>query len=612
MKPSIFAVSAAAFTVAAAFIALFLTVPGHVQAHQPEGLRVSLSTVPAPPCPYGHDSVCETQTPLPAPNPYQGDQADAPVSAGTVADTGHVNRPSIRAIRYVRSSGGFLADDGTQETSGTVRAALTSDITGLPWVADGLTGQERVTRDWLSLLQDQEPVLASSLIGMPFLQDHNPGDRAAIESIADIAIGYGDAAFVTRTLAITALADDGGLDNEEAKIFSTFALAYGDGLFTDILVMAFLGEVEESTAQGRYNNSITYAVVRQFDGVDNSAVMAAAKTAVDNAEKLMGKALPTDFVPIAVHNGPGAGVNNGISIRVDDIIDTVAVTERYRLIVVAHEVGHFYWLLPGAENAWLTEGAAEYIAAYTEKQEYSDADLSTHFWPCSYYRTIEHLRADQPGATSSGSMCNYSLGERLFINLGRTMTDSAFATAFRKLHRDAEASVENGNDTGELLMKAFCSTCLNNPRNLGATGFTVARRYGERILTQRSAASGSVPRLGQVDLLAIEGTGGSGQVYLGFAEIPASSPDPSRWVRLQFHDVTNPPETARIRVTEYHEDREPWADAYQTLTVFSEGTNAWFYAYLHSPDRRPVGHHWVTVENETGQEIAQVEYQVTQ
>ena len=221
MKPSIFAMSAVAFTVAAAaFVTLFLSIPEHAEAHQPDGARVSLSAVPAPPCPHGHDSICETQTTRPAPNPYQGDHADAPVNAGTVAHTSHVNMASIRTIRYARSSGGFLVDDGTPETSGIARLALTSDITGLPWVADGLTPQERVTRDWLSLLQDHEPALARSLAGMPFLQDHNPGDRAAIESIVDIAIGYGDAAFVTETLAITELADGGGLDNEEAKIVS--------------------------------------------------------------------------------------------------------------------------------------------------------------------------------------------------------------------------------------------------------------------------------------------------------------------------------------------------------------------------------------------------------
>ena len=105
------------------------------------------------------------------------------------------------------------------------------------------------------------------------------------------------------------------------------------------------------------------------------------------------------------------------------------------------------------------------------------------------------------------------------------MTDTAFKTAFRKLHRDAEASLDNGNDPGELLLQAFCSTCASNPRNLGATGFTLARRYGERILTDRTTTTGTVPRLGEVVTAAVLGAGD--QRYYGFSEIPASSPDPT-------------------------------------------------------------------------------------
>ena len=608
----------AAFTavaVCAVVAGLFLVFPDRADAHQPEGLRVSQAPVEDFPCPYGHDSGCEVASSPPAPNPYQGGRPDTPISPDIIGNPHQGNSTGLRALRDLRAAGGLklsgsdaVTGSGDTNDSGPGRATLTSDITGLPWVADGLTTPETVTRDLLGLLQGHEPALTRSLTAMPFLQDHNPGDHAAIESIAVIAVVYDDPDFVTETLAISELADGGGLDNDEAKIVSTFALAYAEGLEFEIGLLAIFGEIEESTVRGRYNNSITFCVIRLFTDLDNSAVMGRAKDAVSHAEELMGKALPTDFVPIAVHNGPATGSNNSISIRIDPYIDTDAVSDRFRLGVIAHEIGHYYWGLPGREYDWLTEGAAQYIAAYAEKKKHNDADLYTHFQPCPYYRTVEHLRADAPSEFSSGIICNYSLGESLFINLGRSMTDTAFKTAFRKLHRDAEASLDNGNDPGELLLQAFCSTCASNPRNLGATGFTLARRYGERILTDRTTTTGTVPRLGEVVTAAVLGAGD--QRYYGFSEIPASSPDPRRWVQLYFNDVTNPPDTVRIRVKQYHEDREAWFDKYQDRYVFFSDNSAWVYPYLGSQNPRPTGHHWVQVFNATGQLIAQVEYQV--
>ena len=612
----------AAFTTVIVVIsvaAFFLASPEPADAHQPEGLRISQAPVEDYPCPYGHDPACDSTSALPAPNPYWGASPDTQLNTDIIGNVNLGRSVSLYAIGNIRTGRWKLpsgSDTVTESTNsddpGDVRAALTSDITGLPWVADGLTSQERITRDWLSFLQDREPALAQSLTGMPFLQDYNPGDQAAIESIVVVAVIYDDPDFITETLAITELADGGGLDNDEAKIVSTFALAYAQGLTFDIEWLAKYGQIEESTVTGRYSNSITICVIRLFEDFDNSAVMGRAKNAVTHAEELMGKALPTDFIPIAIHDGPATGGNNGISIRIDEILDYTVTTDRDRLNIIAHEIGHYYWYLPGAEYDWLAEGAASYVAAYAEKKKYNDSDLYTHWYPCPYYRTVEHLRADAPTEFSAGIICNYSLGERLFINLGRSMTDSAFKTAFRKLHRDAEASIDNddGADPGELLLKAFCSTCVNNPRNLGAAGFTLARRYGERILTDRTAAEGSVSRLGQVVSASISGVY-IHEAYFGFAEIPATSPDPRRWVRLYFDDVTNPPKTVRIRVKQYHEDREPWYDAYQERPVHSlDDGGALVLPFLGYHQARPTGHHWVSIFNESDQLIAQVEYQV--
>ena len=600
-----------------AVAAILIASPEPAEAHQPEGLRISQEPVEDYPCPYGHDSGCEVASSPPAPNPYQGATPDTPISPEIIGNFPLDDSFSLRAMRLLRAAGGLKqsssdAVTGTDDTddTGTVRAALISEITSLPWVSDGVDADEQITSDWLSYLHDHEPTLATSLIAMPFLQDHNPGDRAAIRSITYIAVDREDADFVTDTLAIAELADGGGLDNDEAKIVSTFALAYSYDLDIDIKDFAKQGTIEESTATGRYNNSITFCVIRISTEKTNSKIMAEAKDAVDHAEELMGAALPFDFVAVAVHDVPPAGANNSISISIDSKYDTDDETDRERYGVVAHEIGHYYWALTGREYDWLDEGAAQYVAAYAAKKKYDDGDLQIDFRPCPYYRTVEHLRADAPQSESSGFICNYSLGERLFINLGRSMTDSAFKTAFRKLHTDAATSSgqENGTDPGELLLRAFCSTCASNPINLGATGFTLARRYGERILTDRTATAGFVPSLGEPISTAMAGA--HDQRYFGFAEIPANSTDPRRWVRLYFDNVTNPPDTVLVGVNQYHEAREPWSIRLQERRVYSLDKSAWFFVYLSDQNPRPTGHHWVSIFNETGQLIAEVEYQV--
>ena len=68
-----------------------------------------------------------------------------------------------------------------------VSYAITSEIAGLPWATDGQTASEKVTLDWLGALQGYNPSLASALTRMPFLQDHNPGDRQAIQTLTIIS-----------------------------------------------------------------------------------------------------------------------------------------------------------------------------------------------------------------------------------------------------------------------------------------------------------------------------------------------------------------------------------------------------------------------------------------
>ena len=609
----------AAATLAAAVVivgAQLLATDGNVAAYQPDGLRMSLAEMPEPPCPYGHEDGCETAPPLSAVDPYfaanphellpdsHARQHRLDQSASIEYFQEKLNSKRARAGNESNAAG----SDPNAGVNG-VNYAITSEIAGLPWATDGQTSSEKLTLNWLGYLQEYNPSLASALTSMPFLQDYTPGDHQAIQTL--VHISEYEPEYAAAIVASAGFADGGGIDNTEAKIIAVMRIPYKDGNTDLIYLLPDYGTVEERNTVGRYGNPLNFSIVRLAMSRQNSKLMQTATTAVSDAETLMGQALPIDFVGILVADVPdAAGVNNSISIQVNAGFDGTRYSNRSRQRLIAHEIGHYWWR--GNHEHWISEGAAKYIGAYSEWRQFNLNDLNTDSSPCPYYRTIEHLRADNPqyakNDVSYGSLCNYSLGERLFINLDRSMTREQFNTAFRNLHQRLSTYKQDEIDQGQSLMRAFCPGCSGNPRNLGSIGHTLARRYGEKVLTDSSAPTGSIPRLGTSQRAPII-TRGNAQY--GIAEVSASSPDQRRWLQINFDNVNSPPETVRVIVVQYHEDREAWYDYTQERSVHSrEGGRAWFYASLGSPQRRAIGHHWVYVYNEGGQKIAEAEYQV--
>ena len=605
---------------------------GSAEAHQPDGLRMSQAQIPEPPCPYGHDSGCETisLSGLTTFDLYQSPDPHALLPAA--AGRSHLaHSAGIADIDWLRPdenghSNNVLTDTGSKPggpDDNRVNYAVTSDIAGLPWISDGISPAERQTMAWLSELQEHNPSLVTVLTRMPFLQDHTPGDLQTIQTLTVISRGTAtiDPApqYATEIVSAPGFADGGGVDNTEAKIIAVMSIPYLIGDTTLIEWLSEFGTVEEQTVIGRFRNSTNIAIVRLITERQNSQLMQSTKSAISDGETLMNQPLPIDFVGMLVGSLEGAlGANNGISLLVDPRFDAYHSSGRFRQRVVGHEIGHYWWSPNRYHEDWISEGAAEYMGAYTVKRQFGDNDVRADNYPCPYYRTIEHLRADSPQygvEPSYGSICNYSLGERLFINLDRVMTDTAFNTAFRNLHWRLSTYETNEIDQGLSLVRAFCLQCRQQQApqyqiNLPATGHVLARRYGEMIFTDSSPADGAVPGMGQSVLAYVRDPNNRNRQY-GVPQIPASSPDQRRWVTVLFDNVANPPDTVKILVIQYHEEREPWGVWAQERPVYSnEEGDAWFNAYLGAPTRRAAGHHWVHIYNESNQKIAEVQYQV--
>lgn len=607
-----------------------LVVAGNAAAHQPDGLRISQTEIPEPPCPYGHDDGCEfVPSRLTTSDPYQSPDPHAPSLHSHVGFRYSENSASIAhlkervAARISQTGTGSAVEGGDpgDDNSG-VSYAITDEIADLPWVGDKLTPSEKLTLEWLGELQEHNPSLVSALVPMPFLQDHSPGDLQAIQTLTVISRGISQIPpapdYAAEIVNAESFDDDGGVDNTEAKIIAVMGIPYLNEDARLVELLTEYGTVEEQNTTGRYGNTINISIVRLLTTRQSSELMQAAETAIGDAETLMGQALSTDFVGILVSDLPGAaGANNSITMQVDTGFDGTYYSDRYRQRVIGHEIGHYWWSSNARHEHWLSEGAAEYIGAYTVRSQFGDNDMFTDTYPCPYYRTIEHLRADGPAygwERSYGSLCNYSLGERLFINLDRVMTTAAFNAAFRDLYRRVSTYKQDEIDQGLSLTRAFCSQCQQQQSrqrqiNLPSAGHVLARRYGEKVFTDSSAPDGLIQGLGQAQSVRINDYSVQNRQY-GVAQVPASSPDQRRWVLLRFRDVTDPPDTVSIFVDQYHEEREPWGVWSQEQEVYSRDGNAWFYVYLGAPVRRAPGHHWAYIYNVQDQKIAEVEYQV--
>lgn len=385
----IFAAAALSVIVVIAAVQLHFSA-GSVSAHQPDGLLISHTNIPEPPCPYGHDDACERAArPKSEPvfvwpdNPHQPlpDAAAVQDHFESLANFAELERQvnaritsDVFAVRF--------ADGGPDSPGGDARYAITSEISGLPWATDGQTESEKITLGWLSYLQDLNPTLASSLTQMPFLQDHTPGDLQAIQVLARISRWY-DPQDATALATLPGFADDGGIDNTEAKIIAVMYEVYRRGNQYWIEQLANNGTVEEQTRAGQHGNTLTFAIVRANETRQNSKLMQSAIAGVQDAETLMGEALPTDFVGIVVEAAGAYANNNGISIQLEAEFDGTH-SDRRRQSTTAHEIGHFWWTTRAEHERWISEGVASYIGAYSVRSQFNDDDLTLTRYPCPY------------------------------------------------------------------------------------------------------------------------------------------------------------------------------------------------------------------------------------
>ena len=336
-------------------------------------------------------------------------------------------------------------------------AEVASSVVSLGWVRDGIDDVEVKTIEELSYIANKDAGAALRIVGMPFIETIEPPDISAMASLWQLA-AFKPETFA-RVMSHAALLD--GISNDLAPVVATLNGVAGTnpGLI-DVLLDSSKVLLERRAITLPLSGDVILFIIRTSPGAGRS--MDLLEYSVRNAEEYMGASLPTNYVGLIYENavsGSSAGTNFGthVAILPEYDIDDGSHEASLAGSAIAHEVAHYYW----SGNAdWVDEGAADFTASIIENAR-TGRQIGATNPPCGHARNIAELESLNIAQGDVAFRCNYSLGERLFVDLYRTLGDGDFRQGFRDLYLASEVEDDDdrrGTSVGiEHIRKAFRS-----------------------------------------------------------------------------------------------------------------------------------------------------------
>ena len=447
------------------------------------------------------------------------------------------------------------------------------------------------------------------IVDMPFLETIEPPDISAITSLrlacglqtGDVCRGdvprHGARWHIGRLGPIVATLN-GVAENNPGLI--------------DILLDRSKVSLELRTITLPLAGDVVLSIIRTGPGAAPS--MDLLEHSVRGVEEFMGLPLPTNYVGLLYEDavyGSNAGANFGTHIAIlpnYDVADGSYEAE-FAGAIIAHEVAHYYW---SGNEGWVNEGAANFMASVIDGAR-TGRPIAVTNAPCGHTDSLAELENLGISKGDIEFRCNYSLGDRLFVDLFRTLGHERFRQGFRDLYLASEKEDEDDNVRGtpvgiEHIGEAFRSDDRSE-------SFVISRWYDgtEPYDLSRLDTGPVAPNL----------PGINGRIDEAYVAISTDGPpvttlsaqDVSDWVRLTLkhsYDVSGGPHEVSLEIVEYYEDGFEFRRRSGKLTAntgYSGGT-LWF-SVGQSPSRKwAPGRYWVYVY--AGErKVAEVQYEVT-
>ena len=471
---------------------------------------------------------------------------------------------------------------------------------------DGVDAAEIRTIEELSYLSQRDSGAALRIAQMPFLESLEPPDLSALVSLRQLAAFQRET--FDRVLNNLSLGD--GITNNMAPLIATLkGVAATNPDLVDVLLAPNRVSLESRTITLPLSGDVVLSIMRTGPGAARS--MDLLEDSVLGAEEFMGAPLPTNYVGLLFEDavsGSFAGTNFGthVAILPKYDVDDGSREAEFTGQSMAHEVAHYYW---GGNANWIDEGAAELMASISETARIGHPVGATNY-PCAYADNIAELESLETGRDTSEFGCNYSLGERLFVDLYHTLGNEGFREGFRNLYLASEVINDADNRRGTSVGIGHLREAYSS-----AGDAVIARWY-----------DGAEPHdLSRLDTAPVDPGLPSinGRIDEAYVTTSAGGPPVSRlsaeevsdWIYLTLkysYSVSGDPREVEIAIVEYYEDGLAFRRRSGSLTAEAEyiGGTSWFSVGA-SPSRQWTTGYYTVYVYVDDRKAAEVEYEVT-
>ena len=484
-------------------------------------------------------------------------------------------------------------------------AEVASSVVSLGWVEDGVDDAEVDLIEALASITDKDAAEALRIVGMPFVETIEPPDISAMNSLRRLA-AFRPEAFV-RVMSHKALQD--GISDDLAPIVATLdGVAVTNPGLIDVLLDPTKVFLERRTTTLPLAGDTLLVIIRTSPGAARS--MDLLEHSVRGIEEHMGSPLPTKYVGLLYENavsGSNAGTNFGTHIAILPEYDSDE--EPFAGSAIAHEVAHYYW--SGNED-WVDEGAADFMTSIVEGAR-TGQPIGVTNPPCGYAGSIAELESLGISIGDIEFRCNYSLGERLFVDLYLTLGDERFRQGFRALYRASEIEDNADNRRGTSVGIEHVREAFRSDDEAEST--VIARWYNG---TEPYDLSRLDPSPVDADLPGINGRIDEAYITIGTngPEVTVfSAQDVADWIYLTLkysYRVSGATREVPLEIVEYYEDGFQFRRSSSTLSAEARyiGGTSWF-GVGNSPSRKWAPGHYVVKVYAGERKVAEVAYEVT-
>ena len=517
---------------------------------------------------------------------------------------------TLVSFGWMQDGIGPLEADTIRWISNFASPAVAASVVGLNWVGDGITDLEVQLIEELSYLSIGHSGHAMTIVGMPFLKSVEPPDLSAAQALSDLCSFRPDACEGVMSHPTIR----GGITDDIVPMVATLdgVARTNPELIHELLDPSRLLYVERRIITLPLSGDVILDIVRTAPGAARS--MDLLEHSVRGAEEFMEVPFPTGHVVLLYENavyGSNAGTNFGthIAIRPEYDVDDGSPESSFAALNNAHEVAHYYW----SGNAdWVDEGAAEFMASAVEGMR-TGQPIGVTNAPCGYARSIAALETLEVFRGDPEFRCNYSLGERLFVDLHRTLGDDSFRQGFRELY--GMSVIEDDADDIQGTSVGIDEVRMAFGPGEGTANTVIARWYDGTEPHDLSEFDTSPvdPHLSSIN-------GHIEEAYLitsmdGPAVSVFSAEDVNDWVYLTLeyaYSLSSGAHEVPVEIVEYFEDGFEFSRRSGSIGAEAEyiGGTSWFSVGQSPPRRWAPGRYLVYVYS-GDRRVAEVEYEVT-